>query len=112
MHRPIMSGTLPWVRSLSTLVSHPALYGWNWTYELRSAYGGISNIPEHRVRRLLARDRDVVASSGVDFAEVQLERKTVQRLGVSTNARVSPPTLSGHGVTGPNEIVLGDVTLA
>src|SRR5207244_8872361 len=42
----VVVATLIFGASLNSLVSRPALYGWNWSYELRSGYSGISNIPQ------------------------------------------------------------------
>jgi hypothetical protein len=35
----VVTGTLTFGASLNHLVSHPALYGWNWTYELSAGQG-------------------------------------------------------------------------
>ena len=57
--------------SLHTLVSHPALYGWNWNYEMLSGYAGNEDIPEHAAATLLDHDPDVAAWTGVYFATLE-----------------------------------------
>jgi hypothetical protein len=108
----VVVGTLIFGASLHTLVSRPALYGWNWDYELRSAYSGISNIPESKAKPLLDGDKDVAAWSGVYFASAQIDGLTVPVLGTDPGASVSPSMLSGRELTTPGEVVLGATTLA
>jgi ABC-type antimicrobial peptide transport system permease subunit len=107
----VVTGTLTFGASLNHLVSHPALYGWNWTYEL-SAGQGNGDIPQQRVTQLLRHDHDVAAWSGVYFAALQLDGVPVPVIGANPKAAVSPPILSGHGFDAPNQVVLGEVTLA
>ncbi len=101
--------TLTFGSSLQTLVSHPALYGWNWSYALQSANGG--NVPP-QVERLLNHDPDVAAWSAFSFANAQIDRQTVPILLESPHAGVTPPILSGHAIEANNQIVLGAATLA
>ena len=101
--------TLTFGSGLQTLVSHPALYGWNWSYALASANGG--SVPP-QVGPLLDRDRDVVAWSGFSFANAQIDGQTVPIVLESPHASVTPPILSGHSIKANNQIVLGAVTLA
>ena len=70
----VVTGTLTFGASLNHLVSHPSLYGWNWTYEL-SAGQGNGDIPQHQVTQLLDHDRDVAAWSGVYFAALAARRE-------------------------------------
>jgi hypothetical protein len=107
----VVTGTLTFGASLNHLVSHPALYGWNWTYEL-SAGQGNGDIPQQQVTQLLHHDHDVAAWSGVYFAALQLDRVPVPVIGASPKAAVAPPILSGHGFDAPNQVVLGKITLA
>ncbi|HEX2782954.1 MAG TPA: FtsX-like permease family protein [Ilumatobacteraceae bacterium] len=108
----VIVGTLIFGASLHTLVSRPALYGWNWDYELRSAYSGISNIPQDKAKPLLDGDADVAAWVGVYFATAQIDGLTVPVLGTDPGAPVAPSMLSGHALENPNEVVLGATTLA
>ncbi|TML12678.1 MAG: FtsX-like permease family protein [Actinobacteria bacterium] len=105
----IVVATLTFGASLNTLVSHPALYGWNWDEALN---GGANDIPQQQAAQLLDHDPDVAAWSGVYFAAVQIDGQPVPVIGVDPNAPVGPPTLSGHGLDSSNQIVLGATTLA
>ncbi len=107
----VVTGTLTFGASLNHLVSHPSLYGWNWTYEL-SAGQGNGDIPQHQVTQLLHHDHDVAAWSGVYFAALQLDGIPVPVIGASPKAAVAPPILSGHGLDAPDQVVLGKMTLA
>ena len=102
-----VAATLTFGSGLSTLVSHPALYGWNWNYALTSSY----SVPPQAVT-LLDHDRAVAASSSVSYANAQIDGQTVPILLAGRNARVTPPMLSGHPLEAPNQIVLGAATLA
>ncbi len=107
----VVIGTLTFGASLDTLVSHPALYGWNWSYELAGG-GGVGTIPPQQAASLLDRDRSVAAWANVSFATLQIDGQTVPVLGESPHATVAPPVLSGHGFDAPDQVVLGATTLA
>jgi FtsX-like permease family len=96
--------------SLSTLVSHPALYGWNFDDVLYST-DGFGPIPAALTNRLLAADHDVIAQSGGYFANVEIDSLTVPLIVTPSRASVAPPVLSGHGVDSAHDIVLGPQTL-
>jgi hypothetical protein len=101
-------GTLTFASSLRTLVSHPALYGWNWSYALDPT----NNVPPQTLK-LLGHDPDVAAWSGFDYNNVDIDGQTVPILFArSLGEAVSPPILSGHGLQANNEIVIGAATLA
>jgi hypothetical protein len=108
----VVVATVTFGSSLNTLVSHPALYGWNWNYELLGAFGGGSNVPQQHATQLLGHDPDVAAWSGVYFATLRIDGHTVPGIGASSHATVTPPSLSGHAFDAPNQIVLGATTLA
>jgi hypothetical protein len=99
--------TLTFGASLAGLVSHPALYGWNWTYAL----SGSSSVPPSATTGL-SHDADVEAWAGFNVATVQLDGQSVPALVGPANAGVSPPTLSGHAVETSSQIALGAATLA
>jgi FtsX-like permease family len=101
--------TLTFASGLSTLESHPALYGWNWDYAISSAGG--SSVPPAAAQRL-SHDPDVAAWTGYNFAGVQIDGQTVPVLLAQTHATLSPPILSGHALDANNQIVLGAATLA
>ena len=99
--------TLTFASSLNTLVSHPALYGWNWNYALNP-----SNDVPPKALDLLSHDPDVAAWSGFDYTDVAIDDQTVPVLMArSPTEEVSPPVLSGHGLEASNQIVVGAATL-
>ena len=103
----LMTTTLTFSSGLHTLVSRPALYGWNWddmlNPEQRRAAGG---------RRALSHDPDVAAWSGVDYQILTVDGQSVPMILASPRAKVVPPILSGHGVRNSHQIVFGNQTLA
>jgi len=105
-----MVATVTFGSSLDTLVSHPALYGWNWTYALSP--GNPSYIPRARAAALLDRDRAVATWTGVWFGAVKIDGLTVPVMGLSPGAPIAPPVLSGHDVRTAGQVVLGATTLA
>ncbi len=105
----VVVSTLTFGSGLATLDSHPALYGWNWTYAISSPSGG--NLPVS-AGRLLDHDPDVAAWTGFDYANAQLDGQTVPILLTTVGAKLAPPILSGHGLRADNEVVLGAATMA
>ena len=103
----VLLATVTFGASLSTLVSHPALYGWNWTYALSSG-----EITIHNAALVLDHDPEVAGWANGWFGTAQVDGVTVPVLGTNTNARVEPPVLSGHGLQGLGQVVLGANTLA
>ena len=101
--------TLTFASGLNTLVAHPALYGWNWSYAIEPQ-GGDSVPPV--VGHLLDHDSEVAAWTGFNYGDAQIDGQTVPTLGGATHAALSPPILSGHGIEAKNQIVLGAATLA
>jgi hypothetical protein len=101
--------TLTFASGLNTLESHPALYGWNWTYAINSPGG--SSVPPVATQ-LLNHDPDVARWTGYNFAGVQIDGQTVPVLLTQKNARLNPPILSGHPVEANNQVVIGAATLA
>ena len=99
--------TLTFGSSLHTLVSRPALYGWNWDYALQSA----ASIPP-QTQTMLDHDPGVAAWSGVYLSTVELDGQPVAGIATDTDATVTVPILSGHAVDGPDQIVLGAATMA
>ncbi len=107
----VVTATLTFGASLTTLVSHPVLYGWNFDYALYAVQGW-GPVPARFADPLLARDRLVAASTGVYFATVQVDGQTVPAMIAPTRAAVAPHVLSGHGLDSSHDIVLGPATLA
>jgi hypothetical protein len=107
----VVTATITFGASLRTLVSHPALYGWNWNYELNGG-GGLGDLPAKPTAALLDKDPYVTAWSGVYFSTLSIDGQDVAVMGVSPKASVAPPLLSGHAVDAPDQVVLGAATLA
>jgi ABC-type antimicrobial peptide transport system permease subunit len=107
----VVISTITFGSSMNTLVSHPALYGWNWSDEINGG-GGLGDIPAHNVARLLDADPSVGGWTGVYFSTLQIDGVNVPVLGGSPNAAVGPPLLSGHSFEEVNQVVLGASTLA
>jgi hypothetical protein len=103
----IVTATLTFSSGLHTLVSRPALYGWNWDYALSS----VNDVPPPALAAL-NHDRDVSVWSGYQPLSVQIDGQTVPVLLGVNHAAVGPPILSGHAVDGNNQIVLGAITLS
>jgi FtsX-like permease family len=103
--------TLTFGASLSTLISHPSLYGWNFDYALYSV-DGYGPVPSRWTNPLLGRDRDVAAATGAYFATVQIDGQTVPGIAVPTPAAITPSPLAGSKLAGAGQIVLGPATLA
>jgi ABC-type lipoprotein release transport system permease subunit len=106
----IVTSTITFGASLHTLVARPALYGWNWTYEMNGG-GGLGDIPAAGAAKLLDHDQYVSQWSGVYFGLLKIDGQNVTVMGASPHAEVSPPILSGHGFDAVNQIVLGTATL-
>jgi hypothetical protein len=103
----IVTATLTFNSGLHTLVSRPALYGWNWNYALSSE----NDVPPQALVAL-NRDHDVSAWSGYHPLSVQIDGQSVPVLLGANHAAVAPPILSGHVVDANNQIVLGAITLS
>jgi hypothetical protein len=107
----LVTATVTFGSSLSTLVTHPALYGWNWTYVLNQVGEGGANVPPQTVAAL-AHDREVAAASGLSYDDIEIDGLTVPFIIERVGAAVAPPVLSGHAVEGSHQVVLGAATLA
>ena len=106
----VVTTTLTFGASLQTLVSHPALYGWNWDYAVQST-DGYGPVPNKAVATL-GHDPDVTSFSGVWLATMQLDGVEVPTLLSSPGAPVAPPIVAGHGLKTSRQVVLGAATLA
>jgi len=106
----LVVATVTFGNSLSTLVSRPALYGWDWKYALESVdgYGPITSDAQAR----LDADPNIEATSGVYFGTADIDGEAVPCLFGSTHAVLAPPILSGRTFDNAGEIVLGAATLA
>jgi hypothetical protein len=99
--------TLTFATSLNTLVSHPPLYGWNWSYALYP----VNAVPPQALH-LLSHDPLVAGWAGLDYTDAQIDGQAVPIILGRPGAKVAPPILSGHGLDGKNQIVLGAATLS
>lgn len=106
----VLVTTVTFGASLSTLVSHPALYGWNWNYAIDEA--GSGKVPAALSDRLLHHDKYVESWMGFGFANLEIDGVTEPAMLTSSDAAISPPILSGHRVENAHQIVLGGATLA
>jgi hypothetical protein len=107
----VVTATLTFGASLNTFISHPGLYGWNFDYALYST-DGYGPVPSRVVQPLLARDPTVASITGVYFATVEIDGRVVPLLIEPAHAAIAPPVLSGHGLNGPGQVVLGAATLS
>ncbi|MEY2415697.1 MAG: putative transport system permease protein, partial [Ilumatobacteraceae bacterium] len=103
----LVVATLTFGSGLQKLVSHPSLYGWNWTYALFPS----GSVPPS-TGLLLSSDPDVESWSGVGVVSVEIDRQPFPALVATPNAEPAPPLLTGHGLAADDEIVLGITTLA
>jgi hypothetical protein len=108
----VVTSTLTFGASLRRLVSHPALYGWNWNYELLAGFAGDENLPQHQVATLLDHDHYVSAWTGIYQVDATIDGQSVPVIATTAPAAVAPPLLSGHGFNAPDQVVLGASTLA
>jgi ABC-type lipoprotein release transport system permease subunit len=106
----IVTATLTFGSGLSTLVSHPALYGSNWTYALDSS-SGYGPVPP-MAQRALSSDAYVAQWTGMTFFTMQIDGLSTPVLFADAPASFSPPIISGHALRTKNQIVLGQATLA
>jgi hypothetical protein len=106
----LVVATLTFGSGLQSLVSRPALYGWNFSYLLNA-----SNTTPPQTLSLLDHDPDVVAWEGYDYNIVVVDGQSlpflIQHDSSTVKERLSPPILTGHAVTGKDQIVLGAATL-
>ena len=63
----VVTATFTFGSSLDTLVSRPALYGWNWNYMLLSGFSGDEDLPQGQTDSLLEHDPYVSGFTGVYF---------------------------------------------
>jgi len=104
----VLTGTFTFATSADRLVSHPALYGWNWDLEL---FADSNEMPGDTVAAQLNADTDVADWTGYYFATLEIDGQNVPVLGTAPQALLAPPILTGHELEAADEIVLGASTL-
>ena len=102
-----VTATLTFGNSLHVLVTHPQLYGWNWNYAVMSENG----VPPQAITAL-QHDPDVASWSGFSDPNLQIDGQTVPALTTPGIPSTGPPILSGQGLSGGRQVVLGASTLA
>ena len=107
----LVVATLTFGSSLQTLVKHPALYGWNWTYMLNQVGAGSAGVPPQTLTAL-QHDPDVAAATGVNYNDVEIDGQNVPVIFGVKGASITPPILSGHALDQKRQIVLGAGTMA
>ena len=109
----VIVATVTFGSSLSSLIGHPPLYGWNWNYALFSGYSGDEDLPAHITEALLARDRSVTQFSGAYFSNANIDgHSNVPVVGMLPGTPVQPSVLEGTDLRSADQIVLGASTMA
>ena len=98
--------TLTFGNSLRALVTHPNLYGWNFTDALMSQ----QDVPPN-VLHWLDHSHDVAAWSGFNTPNLDIDGQNVPAMVSNGIPSVAPPILSGSGLS-KGTVVLGSATLA
>ena len=106
----LVVASLTFGNSLSTFISHPTLYGWNWNYILESN-AGYGDMPSGPSNRLLAADHDVVRWTGGFYTLLTIDGQSIPVLGEPPGGAVQPSILDGHDLRAENQVVLGTETL-
>lgn len=102
----VVVASLTFGNSLTTLITHPTLYGWNWNYILESN-AGYGAAPGPITNRLLNSDHDVAGFTGGYYSFLTINGQSLPVLGESPGGAVQPSLLSGHGLEASNQLVLG-----
>ena len=108
----VVAASIIFGASLTALVSHPPLYGWNWNHVLLSGFSGAEDLPAAQTAALLDHDPDVEHWAGVYFEDAVIDGQQVAVLAVRPNAAVVPTPLTGHPLQSADQVVLGPATLA
>ncbi|HZQ87306.1 MAG TPA: FtsX-like permease family protein [Acidimicrobiales bacterium] len=108
----LVVATVTFGSGLRSLVSHPSLYGWNFSYMLNA-----TNTMPPQTLSTLDHDPNVAAWDGYDYTVAEVDGQGVPFLfrfeyDHGAKAPISPPVLSGHAVEAEGQIVLGAATLA
>jgi MacB-like periplasmic core domain len=98
--------------SLAGLISHPVRYGWNWNVIIQ-AEGGYGSFSPAIVNRVMRGQPAVRAWSEFAFTQLSIDGHVLPVMGIQPRVgTVEPPTISGRPLHGPDQIELGEGTLA
>ena len=98
--------------SLTGLISHPVRYGWNWNVIIQ-AQGGYGSFSPVIVNRVMRGQPAVRAWSEFAFTQLSIDGHVLPVMGIQPRVgTVEPPAISGQPLHGPDQIELGEGTLA
>jgi hypothetical protein len=107
----LVVATFTFGSGLHSLVSNPALYGWEWSYMLNA-----SNVVPPQALSLLDQDPHVVAWTGYDDLDAEIDGQDVPFLiedgQPADKGQAVPPVLAGHTIDAKDQVVLGAASLA
>ena len=107
----VVVATVTFGSSLNTLVSHPALYGWNWTYDMDGG-GGLGDIPAAPAAKLLDADPLVSRWTGISTRRCSSTGVSVPVMGSTPHAAVGAARPQRtRALLAANQVVLGGSTL-
>jgi hypothetical protein len=106
----VLTATIIFGTSLTTLISQPSLYGWDFNYALFST-DGYGPLPSQFVRPILAKHPDLI-TTGAYFGTLELDGQAVPLIASPAGSPMQPPLLSGHPMANQGELLLGSATLA
>jgi len=96
--------------SLTHLVSHPRLSGWDWDVALVDSQG-YGNTNPVAAAEILGSDPDVMAWGGAFYGADEFDGVKVPVLGIDSASPVIPPIRQGRMIERAGEIVLGTASL-
>jgi hypothetical protein len=76
-----------------------------------AGFTGAEDLPAPEMKTFLDGDRYVAAWSGVNFVHATLDSQSEPMMTEQPESRVAPPLLSGHGLEGSDQVVLGVATM-
>jgi hypothetical protein len=97
--------------SLTSLITHPPQYGWNWDVLLQ-AESGYGSFSRGHLGKLVGSRPAVAGWSTFGFSQLPVGGQITPVLGLQQRRGfVAPPTTSGHPLTASGQIELGTLTL-
>jgi hypothetical protein len=107
----VLAAAITFGASLTNLVQHPRLYGWDWDVALLDS-AGYGNTQPSGTQAVLGSDPAVESWSGAFFGADQIDNHNLPLLGMEVGSRVTPPIRDGRMIAKADEIVLGTATIA